>query len=200
MSSALRTEQLIAATIAVIRRQGLDGVTSRAVAAEAGAPLASIHYTFGSVDDMVLAAVAQLIDDVGDEFTRNIDASDGFEVCIPLFMKGIGRLLDDDRYAVLLTELQPGSDPRIAALERRYYEFGRRFIDGISLASQQRPAVPTAQAARLVMAAVDGVIVQFQHSRDLKAAKADLTAFGEMLTLAIAPKLSQPRSNDARPT
>ena len=61
VSAVDRKEQLINATIAVLQKSGIKGVTTRSVAAEANAPLASIHYTFGSLDDLVLATFERLI-------------------------------------------------------------------------------------------------------------------------------------------
>jgi AcrR family transcriptional regulator len=188
VKAEVRREQLIAAAIAVMRRGGIDAITSRAVAAEAGAPLASIHYTFGSVEDLVLAAYDSLIDEVAAEMLGGIDYALGFAACIPALFKRVAKLLDDDRYGVLLGDLNPNADPRIAALERRYYALGEEVVAAIASASGERPAVPKAQAARLIMAAIDGVIAQFETFGDVKQAKADLAAFADMLVGKIAPR------------
>ena len=45
MSQVDRRQQLIEAAIRVLQRDGVGHVTTRAIAAEAGAPLASIHYS-----------------------------------------------------------------------------------------------------------------------------------------------------------
>ncbi|MEI6403881.1 MAG: TetR family transcriptional regulator, partial [Actinomycetota bacterium] len=77
VSAADRREQLIEATIAVLRRSGAEGVTTRAVASEAEAPLASIHYTFGSLDDLVVAAFERLIDEVSQHIADGLDVAAG---------------------------------------------------------------------------------------------------------------------------
>ena len=64
MSQVDRRQQLIDAAIRVLQRDGVGHVTTRAIAAEAGAPLASIHYTFGSKDEIVRAAFEQVITDL----------------------------------------------------------------------------------------------------------------------------------------
>ena len=51
---------LLAATNDVLREQGYAGLTTRAVAAAAGAPMSQIQYHFGSKEGMVLALYEQM--------------------------------------------------------------------------------------------------------------------------------------------
>jgi AcrR family transcriptional regulator len=196
MSAEDRREQLIEATIAVLRRDGLDAVTTRAIATEAAAPLASIHYTFGSVDDLVVAAYERLIDEVGEQLTDGIDLSAGFGPTVRTVLGRVGALLGDDRFAVLLGDLNPGTDPRVVALEERYYRLAHDLVDAVAERTGREPALSRVQAARLVMAAIDGVVMQFSASGDVTAATADLDAFGEILGRAIEgerPSRSRPK-------
>lgn len=57
-----RRNQLIAATIELISERGIEGVSHRLVAARAGVPLSSTTYFFGSIDDMIAAAITQVSD------------------------------------------------------------------------------------------------------------------------------------------
>lgn len=57
ISSALRREQLVDATIQVMRENGVQSVTMREVAKRAKASLAAVHYCFKDKDDLVHAAV-----------------------------------------------------------------------------------------------------------------------------------------------
>lgn len=184
VSAGDRKEQLIEATIAVLRRAGADGVTTRAVATEAGAPLASIHYTFGSLDDLVVAAFERLIDEVGRRITDGLDLSAGYGPCIVDIMQRVAGLLDDERYGVLLRDLNPTGDRRVEALEERYYRVAHDLVDAIAEARRREPAMPRAQLARLIMAAVDGVVLQFAATGDIETARNDLAAFGQILATA----------------
>lgn len=184
VSAADRREQLIEATISVLRRSGAEGVTTRAVAAEAEAPLASIHYTFGSLDDLVVAAFERLIDEVGEHLTDGLDVRAGFGPCIIEVMRRVAGLLDDERYGVLLRDLNPTGDKRVEELEERYYHFAHELIDAVATARRREPAVPRAQLARLSMAAIDGVVLQFAATGDIHLARDDLAAFGRILAAA----------------
>jgi AcrR family transcriptional regulator len=184
VSAADRREQLIEATIAVLRRSGAEGVTTRAVAAEAGAPLASIHYTFGSLDDLVVAAFERLIDEVSQHIADGLDVAAGYGPCIVAVMQRVAGLLDDERFGVLLRDLNPTGDRRVEALEVRYYRLAHDLVDAIAAARRREPAVPRAQLARLIMAAIDGVVLQFAASGDVDTACDDLAAFGTILAAA----------------
>ena len=54
----------------------------------------------------------------------------------------------------------------------------------LAAARRREPAVPRAQLARLIMAAVDGVVLQFAASGDIATARDDLAAFGRILATA----------------
>lgn len=59
-----RRRRLIDAAIAVLARDGLAGLTHRAVAAEAGVPLASASYHFAGIDDLILTAMRHATDEL----------------------------------------------------------------------------------------------------------------------------------------
>jgi len=181
ISAVDRKEQLINATIAVLQKSGLELVTTRSIAAEAKAPLASIHYTFGSLDDLVLAAFERLIDEVSFLVADGLDVNAGYGPCIIGIMKRVSDLLEDDRYGVLLRDLNPTGDRRVEILEEKYYRLAQDLIDSIADAVGHEPAIPRPQLARMTMAAIDGVVLQFAASNDIQTACSDLAQFGLVL-------------------
>src|SRR4051812_10599497 len=52
-----RIDEILRATLAVIRREGLGAVTHRTVAEESGVPLGSLTYYFASKQDLLRAAL-----------------------------------------------------------------------------------------------------------------------------------------------
>ncbi|MEJ2887730.1 TetR/AcrR family transcriptional regulator [Actinomycetospora aeridis] len=64
-----RRQAIIAATIAVIGRSGLSGVSQRAVAAEAGVPGSAVSYYFPTVDGLLLAVMV----DVNDRYIADLE-------------------------------------------------------------------------------------------------------------------------------
>lgn len=61
-----RRDRIVEATIRVVSQVGVDGVTHRRVAAEAGVPVGSTTYYFASLDELIMAALARTVDDYRD--------------------------------------------------------------------------------------------------------------------------------------
>ena len=59
-----RRAEVVAATVEVIERQGIEGVTHRSVAAAAGVPLSTTSYFFDSLDHLIGEAVTKIAEDV----------------------------------------------------------------------------------------------------------------------------------------
>lgn len=73
----LRRRELIRAALAVLEREGLAGLTHRAVAAEAGVPVASATYHFAGIDDLAVSAILEATE----EFVRGVrERSEGASV------------------------------------------------------------------------------------------------------------------------
>ena len=69
----LRRTELLTATLALIERDGVAGVSHRAVAAEAGVSLASTTYHFATLDDLVVAALTWAAEDLADELQERVN-------------------------------------------------------------------------------------------------------------------------------
>ncbi|MFD6059856.1 TetR/AcrR family transcriptional regulator [Rhodococcus wratislaviensis] len=63
MSIEQRRADLIAATIEVIAESGCDGATTRTIAKRAGAPLAALHYSFSTKEDLFFSTFHSLVFD-----------------------------------------------------------------------------------------------------------------------------------------
>ncbi|MFH9069433.1 TetR/AcrR family transcriptional regulator [Streptomyces alboflavus] len=62
---AQRIAEIVAATERVIAERGIEGLTHRAVAAEAGVPLGATTYHFATKDDLIAAALRRSVDRFG---------------------------------------------------------------------------------------------------------------------------------------
>ncbi|UQA93618.1 TetR/AcrR family transcriptional regulator [Streptomyces halobius] len=93
-----RIAEIIAATERVIAARGIEGLTHRAVAEEAGVPLGATTYHFATKDDLIAAALQRSVDRFAaylDEWVAQRPA------------------LSPDQQAVLLTDaLLPGMGPQ----------------------------------------------------------------------------------------
>lgn len=68
-----RRQEIIEATLRVIERDGVAGVTHRTVAKEAGVPTTSTTYHFSSLDDLLIATLISCARDMATEVYWMID-------------------------------------------------------------------------------------------------------------------------------
>jgi AcrR family transcriptional regulator len=77
-----RRREIAAAALRIVEREGLDGVTHRRVATEADVPLASTTYYFSSLEELMEAATALLIEREADVFAQLAESVAGQEVTV----------------------------------------------------------------------------------------------------------------------
>jgi AcrR family transcriptional regulator len=68
-----RRQQLVTAAQTVLRRDGINGCTSRAIARESGFTNGLVHYYFETVDAIVDAAMWQLVDEIAGRIRTAVD-------------------------------------------------------------------------------------------------------------------------------
>lgn len=133
-----RRERILGATLSVIARSGIGAVTHRSVAEEAGVPLGSLTYWFGTKDDLLREALRRFVAEEADR------------------LKGIADLLGADadpadvaeRYA---TVLETNNGPEQIAQFELYLEAARnpalRDIARESFRAYEEVAVAALRAA-----------------------------------------------------
>lgn len=133
-----RRERILGATLSVIARSGIGAVTHRSVAEEAGVPLGSLTYWFGTKDDLLREALRRFVAEEADR------------------LKGIADLLGADadpadvaeRYA---TVLETNNGPEQIAQFELYLEAARnpalRDIAQESFRAYEEVAVAALRAA-----------------------------------------------------
>jgi AcrR family transcriptional regulator len=182
-----RRRQLIDATVEVIAAHGVDGATTRRIAETAGAPLASIHYTFGSKEELLAAAVEQLLEDLDSEMRLAVAGSATLAAALDTVMAKVGDLLDESRYALLMADIPGAHSDRMLEAWRRYQHIGHDLVQEVVDRSGEQLEIPVEQAGRLMIAAIDGVLERHVVDGDHAAAIADLAAFGRAIArLAIS--------------
>ncbi|WP_218951943.1 TetR/AcrR family transcriptional regulator [Amycolatopsis anabasis] len=68
-----RRSAIIAATLRVVERDGVAGVTHRAVAREAGVPASSATYYFATLDDLLVAALTAAAEEYARQLREIVD-------------------------------------------------------------------------------------------------------------------------------
>jgi DNA-binding transcriptional regulator YbjK len=150
-----RRQAILEATLRVIERDGVAGVSHRSVAREAGVPTTSTTYYFASLDDLLIATLT---------WSADLLAKDSTDLAISVIDSpgaGVGELT---RRLVDLVGVHRGrtmAEYELYLLAARRPELrpaARRWIDLIVEA--MRPYFPDAVAVRAFLAAVDGLLIQ----------------------------------------
>ena len=187
LSADARRTALVEAAVRVMTRDGLAAGTTRAIAAEAGMPLASFHYAFGSRDDLLRELVHRV---VGREFSA---AATGMETATDLagclraaaggYLEHLEREPGAEQLMLELT-LHALRDPALQQLARAQYRAyaaaATRLLDraaALTGASWRRP-VP--ELARLLITLVDGATTTWLVDRDTAATRAVLDSAVEL--------------------
>lgn len=99
-----RKEQLIAATVELMRREGVQSVTIRAIAKEANAPLATAHYCFSNKEELMEAAAEAWFKNLS-RFSRDVPVHLGLRKAVEEVAEGYWRALEEEP-ANILSEIE----------------------------------------------------------------------------------------------
>jgi len=135
-------EQILDAVMAVIVRKGVQGVTFREVATEAGVALGSLNYHFDDKSSLIAAAFRRAAEQVIEATEGSASHIDDPEAAVSAFIRGVfsPEFLNDDYIAVRLSLWAVGRfEPEIAAINAEIYE--RYRVELARLVAQARPGL-----------------------------------------------------------
>ncbi|MGW4028806.1 TetR/AcrR family transcriptional regulator [Streptomyces sp. NPDC004838] len=176
-----RRRQLVTAARRVVARQGLAASTLRAVAAEAGVALGTVHYAFPSKEQLLHAVLEDVVEDISTVLREASETSTDLESGILSGARTIWSAVfkgepDEHlmQYELSIWALRTAG---MADMARWQYD---RYLDLITMHWQQVAArvgvtlaVPAEQLARLQLAGTDGLLLQYLVSRDARRSLAD---------------------------
>lgn len=198
---AEREQQIVAAAIRVLSDVGVPNTTLRGVAAAADVPLGTLHYVFPSKDKLLRAVIAAVIDDVLDAVGAHVDVGRGVEYAMrhgvttfwaTLVEGEIG--LQIMQYELALYSARSEGPGGLAQLQyERYTTLIAEFYERAAREAGERCAVDFGTLARLSLALVDGLILQYIASPDDARARRDLDR-----AVDVVVALADPQSVAAR--
>ena len=100
VSAEDRKEQLIAATMELMRRKGVQAVTMRAIAKEARAPLVAANYCFGNKDELMDAAAGAWLKNLN-SYSNDIPVHSGLRKAVEEVAEGYWRALEEEPASIL---------------------------------------------------------------------------------------------------
>ena len=176
VSAAERRPQLIKAAIALMAREGVAAGSTRAIATELGVAQATVHYTFGTKEELYRAVMEQLTHDLIDQVTQAAPMDASFEETIVTLAEALWRtVLEQPASHQLLTELSMFAlrTPHLKeALQSHYSEVlavTTRLVDQAAERTGHRLGQPAETIARFFLAGFDGLTMQHLSLPDEEA-------------------------------
>jgi AcrR family transcriptional regulator len=180
---AARHRGLVQAAMEVMARDGLAGASTRAIAEAAGVNKAMLHYSFPDKDALLLAVLAHILEDVRETLARAAARAPKPPAArLAALMRAYWRhvratpALQRVQYELTLYAL---SQPGHAELARRQYAGYVEVVAGVLAGDEARPGAGHRHLAGLLVATLDGLILQFLADPRPRAAE-------QRLALAIA--------------
>ncbi|WP_406865144.1 TetR/AcrR family transcriptional regulator [Streptomyces sp. HUAS MG47] len=199
--AAEREEQIVAAAMRVLSSAGVPSTTLRAVAAEAGIPLGTLHYVFPAKDQLLRAVTSKVIADISDALRAEVELDRGVEQAFRqaitsfwhrLVETGIG--LQVMQYELTAYSVRTEGAGGLAQSQyERYSSLVTDLCEQAAQAAGERCAIGFDALGRLTLALVDGLILQYVASPDSDRARRDLRHAVDMIILLADPRPVAPR-------
>jgi AcrR family transcriptional regulator len=194
-----RRGQIIAAARTVLARDGVAGITMRSLAAEAGIPLSSLHYAFQSKEQIFRAVLEDIIAEISKNLELFRAGGTGLAQTLRL---GLRRAFEDSeqtrdtqlmQYELTTYALRTAGLADLAAWQyEQYCAILADWCREAATAAGETCAVSFDALARVLLAALDGLILQQLANPDAERSDRDL---GNVIEAVIA--LADPRPADA---
>jgi AcrR family transcriptional regulator len=188
-SSDDRRRDLVEAAVRVMSRDGVAAATTRAITAEAGMAQSRFHYCFRSkaellrevVETMVRTQVVTVLDAVRADAGGNV--RDRLHAALQAYCQHLADNPERHQLSYELTQYALRT-PELAELPAQQYQ---AYLDGAAevLESVTDWPVPMDTVARMVIALLDGVTLQWLVNRDRATAAAVLEAFADQLAATL---------------
>lgn len=182
-SSGNRREEIRAAAIRVLARDGIAHATTRRLAAEAGINQATLLYHVGSKDALFLDVLHEMMrltgEIAGAAAPTNLSPREAIRHSLTAFWEHVESApeLQMMQYDLTLYALR---SPESAWLAREQYDGYSAVVEGRLREAYAAAGVPCAlpfdTLARFIVAGLDGLILQFISNRDPARARRDLEA------------------------
>ena len=199
-----RRRQLASAARAVLTRDGVAGTTLRAVAAEAGVPLGTLHYVFPSKELMIRAVIEEVRDETS-ALLAAVDKNVGLELAIRSGLRAFWeqQIVGDPHAPLIRHELflyavrTPGMESLARWQMEGYCRIVAEWCQEAANNAGEVCEVPFDVLARAIVGGTFGIAMQYLGDRDQARSLRDVEAVAEMVVrLADVRPAGAPREVD----
>ncbi|MGJ9423619.1 TetR/AcrR family transcriptional regulator [Aeromicrobium sp. CF3.5] len=185
----VRREQIVAAARRVMARDGVADASLRSVAAEAEVPLGTMQHAFRTKSQLLQAVVDDVIDEIAAVYGTSPHVDHGLPQAIQQNLTDFWSHLVEGhsqlqlmQYELTTHALRSAGHERLANWQyRRYGEGVARWCEDAASRSGEVCAIPFDQLARLIVAGIDGLILQHLCEPDELRSTHDLQVFIDLV-------------------
>lgn len=189
VDSTVRGRQIIAAARDVLIRDGVARTTIRAVADEARIPLGTLQHVFPTKQKLLRAVTEDVVEEIAEVLRNSADLDNGLEHAIRQGVQAFWRSLVIDENTLQLVQLElvvqalrtEGLEDLARWQYQRYTEVVAHWCEQAATRAQETCSISYQRMARLIVAGVDGLIVQYVVDPDVDRAEADLDTLVDMV-------------------
>ena len=199
ISAEKRRAQFIEAAVRVMSREGLDKATTRRIAEEAGSPQGAFHYLFDGKNQLLTEVVGAITTQVEQVLRQSIDPTRGLAAAIDDGLRGFwAHAVSDDGLQLVQYELTifarrtEGYEWLAEWQYGRYEQAAREVFGAAARAEGVDTDVDLDELARFIVAAVDGLIIQWEVHHDAARSERDLANVIRAATLLAVPSAVLP--------
>lgn len=195
VEASVRSKQLVAAAEAVLIRDGVGHLTMRAVAAEAGVLLGTVTYVFPSKEMLLRAVIEDVAAAIAEILRSSADTGRGLEHAIREGVQRFWTTLVEDQEGLQIIQYEltiyalrtPGLESMARWQYDRYARIVAAWCQEAASNAGEVCAVPFDTLARVLVAAVDGLVLQYVCDPDATRSREDLQAVIEMAISLASP-------------
>ncbi|MCX6483400.1 MAG: TetR/AcrR family transcriptional regulator [Mycobacterium sp.] len=189
IEAAVRRRQLVASAQIVLMRDGVARTSLRAIAEEAGIPLGTLQYVFPSKELLLRAVIEEVVEEIAALLKEDVELGGGLEGAIRHGVSTFwSRLVAEERnlqlmqYELTTYALRTAGQEDLARWQyERYCGVVAAWLQEAADNAGERSAVPFARLGRVMVAGIDGLILQHVCDPDASRSREDLDAMIEMI-------------------
>ena len=189
VEAAVRRRQLVASARTVMMRDGVARSSLRAIAEEAGIPLGTLQYVFPSKELLLRAVIEDVVEELAALLKEDVELEGGLEGAIrhgvSTFWSGLvaeERNLQLMQYELTTYALRTAGQEDLARWQyEQYCGVVAAWLQEAADNAGETSAVPYARLARVMVAGIDGLVLQRICDPDASRSREDLDAMIAML-------------------
>jgi AcrR family transcriptional regulator len=201
--AAQRRRDLIEAAFTVMARDGVAAASTRAITAEAGAPLSAFHYCFRSKQELLQELTTTVVNDLIGESRQALQPGanlrDALHDGMYRLWSTAARRPDQQLVLYELTCLSL-RDPALAGLGKWqydcYFQAGAQFLEDLAAAAGTKWRLPIPVLSRMLVTIIDGLALGWLADRDDDQALDALDGFADQLAAFAEPAGNAAASHD----